>query len=227
MRVGLIAQKIGMSSWIEDTGEATAVTILKLENCTVLENKSEDNDGYNAVVVGYGDAKLKNLNRPQKKMYESRNLDPRKNIKEFRVDSKDALLEEGSQIDIEHIIPGQYIDVTGRSIGKGFAGAMKRHNFSGLEATHGVSTVHRSHGATGGCQDPGKVFKNKKMAGHMGDRQVTKQNLKVLSIDAEDGLIFVKGAVPGAKKSEVIVRDSVKKSPGADAPYPAKTKKHA
>ncbi len=227
MRVGLIAQKIGMSSWIEETGEATAVTILKLQNCTVLDNKVEDKDGYNAVVVGYGDVKPKNLNRPQKKVYEAKNIDPRKNIKEFRVDSKEALLEQGAELDVEHLVEGQYIDVTGKTIGKGFAGAMKRHNFSGLEATHGVSTVHRHLGATGGCQDPGKVFKNKKMPGHMGDRKVTKQNLQVISIDKEDGLIFVKGAVPGAKKGEVIIRDAVKKSLAESAPYPGKTKKHA
>jgi large subunit ribosomal protein L3 len=183
---------------------------LKVEPCTVIEQKTEQKNGYCALVLGVGEVAAHKINKPQREMFVKKEMEPKKLLKEFRVDES-KMLEVGSVIDATHFIQGQFIDVTGVSIGKGFAGAMKRHNFGGLRASHGVSVSHRSHGSTGNRQDPGKVFKNKKMAGHMGARRVTKLNLLVQSIDVERGIVYVKGSIPGAKNGKVFVRDAIKK----------------
>jgi large subunit ribosomal protein L3 len=209
MRTGLIAEKIGMTQVFEPNGTQVPVTVLKVSPCTVIERKSQDVHGYNAVQLGTREVSPTKLAKPQREYFAKKNLAPKKILKEFRV-SADALLDVGVELTAEHFAAGQYIDVTGTSVGKGFAGGMKRHNFGGLRASHGVSVSHRSHGSTGNRQDPGKVFKNKKMAGHMGHVRVTKLNLTVHSIDAERGLILVKGSVPGPKSGIVYVRDAVK-----------------
>lgn len=210
MRTGLIAEKIGMTQVFAADGTLVPVTVLHVENCVVIGKKTEDGaDGYTAVQVAAGKVKAKNLTKPVREMYAKRGIEPRAHIKEFRVNNEN-LLDLGTELNASHFSQGQFIDVTGVSIGKGFAGAMKRHNFGGLRASHGVSATHRSHGSTGNRQDPGKVFKNKKMAGHMGARKVTKLNLIVHSIDAEKGFIFIKGSVPGARGSVVYVRDAIK-----------------
>lgn len=214
MRTGLIAKKVGMSSMFTEQGERLTLTLLQLEDCQVIGHKTLDRDGYNAVVLGSTIAKASKVAKPQKKLYADAKLEPRKMLKEFRV-SEDAQLAVGTDIKPSHFKVGQYIDVSGRSIGKGFAGAMKRHNFRGLEATHGVSISHRSHGSTGQCQDPGKVFKGKKMAGHMGDRNCTIQNLRVVEIDDENNVLIVSGNVPGSKGKYVLVKDAVKKANNA------------
>lgn len=212
MRTGLIAEKIGMTQVFAADGTLVPVTVLRVENCIVIGKKTEDGvDGYTAVQLAAGQVKPKNLTKPVRGIFAKKEIEPRAYIKEFRVDAE-HLLEPGTEITAAHFTAGQFIDVTGVSIGKGFAGAMKRHNFGGLRASHGVSVSHRSHGSTGNRQDPGKVFKNKKMAGHMGARKVTKLNLTVHSIDTERGLILVKGSLPGSRGGIVYVRDAIKRS---------------
>lgn len=210
MRTGLIAEKIGMTQIFTADGTLVPVTVLRVENCIVLGKKIEDSaDGYNAVQLASRQVKLSSLTKPVRGIFSNKGITPRAHIKEFRVDSAN-LLELGTEITASHFEVGQFVDVTGVSIGKGFAGAMKRHNFGGLRASHGVSASHRSHGSTGNRQDPGRVFKNKKMAGHMGAHKVTKINLMIHNIDKERGLIFVKGSVPGSRGGIVYVRDAIK-----------------
>jgi large subunit ribosomal protein L3 len=220
MRTGLIAQKLGMTRVFDDQGSHVPVTVLRLEGCQVVGRRTRDKDGYNAVQLGVGKTKVKNLSKAQRGHFAKAKVEPKRRIAEFRV-SEDALLDLGAELSVNHFVSGQLVDVTGSSIGKGFAGAMKRHNFSGLRASHGVSLSHRSHGSTGNSQDPGKVFKGKKMAGHMGDRRVTTQNLMVVSTDEERGLILIKGAVPGAEGGWVLIRDAVKKAAPEGVPFPA------
>jgi large subunit ribosomal protein L3 len=211
MRTGIIAKKLGMSSTFTEKGERITLTFLQMDNCLVVGQKTIAKDGYSAVILGAVLKKPSKVSKSMKTVFANAKVEPRAILKEFRV-AEANLLEIGSEIKPSHYEIGQYIDVSGRSIGKGFAGVMKRHNFSGLEATHGVSVSHRSHGSTGQCQDPGKVFKGKKMAGHMGDRSVTIQNLQVVEIDEEKGLLIVSGNVPGSKGKYVFVKDAVKKA---------------
>jgi large subunit ribosomal protein L3 len=220
MRTGLIAQKLGMTRVFDDQGMHVPVTVLKLDGCQVVGRRTHDRDGYNAVQLGVGKVKVKNLNKAERGNFAKAKVEPKRRVVEFRV-SDDALLDVGAELSVTHFVSGQLVDVTGTSIGKGFAGAMKRHGFSGLRASHGVSISHRSHGSTGNSQDPGKVFKGKKMAGHMGDRRVTTQNLKVVATDDERGLIMICGAVPGAEGGWVMIRDAVKRTRPDEAPYPA------
>ena len=212
-RSGLIATKIGNSSYYHEDGKNTHVTVLKVDECIVASVKTSDKDGYNAVQLASIETNkdVSNINKPQRKIFSSINIKPKKIIKEFRVDN-DNILEVGAKIDVNHFKVNQFVDVSSISIGKGFAGVMKRHNFGGLRASHGVSISHRSHGSTGQNQDPGRVFKGKKMAGRMGNKKVTKQNLKVIDVDSEKNLLMVKGSVPGKKNSIVFLKDSVKKS---------------
>jgi large subunit ribosomal protein L3 len=219
-RTGLIAEKVGMTQVFDDEGNLLPVTLLKADNNLVVEQKTENKDGYNALVIGFKPAKERRVNKPQKAKYAKLKAQPMQHVKEFRV-SADALVEPGKKLSIAHFSEGQLVDVVGTSIGKGFAGAMKRHNFAGLEASHGVSVSHRAHGATGQCQDPGRVFKGKKMAGHLGDQRVTVQNIEVVEIDQELGLIALYGAIPGHKGSIVYIKDAVKKAIPMNAPYPA------
>lgn len=223
MRTGLIAQKVGMTRVFTDEGEHIPVTVLKVDGCQVVAVKRRDSDGYDAVQLGAGARKVKNVTKPMRGHYAKARVEPKSKLVEFRV-SADALLDVGAELSVEHFLAGQSVDVTGTSIGKGFAGAMKRHNFSGLEATHGVSISHRSHGSTGNSQDPGKVFKGKKMAGHLGNERATIQNLTVVSTDAERGLIIVKGAVPGAAGRFVLVSDAKKRPLPEGVPFPAALK---
>ncbi|HJK86865.1 MAG TPA: 50S ribosomal protein L3 [Candidatus Megaira endosymbiont of Nemacystus decipiens] len=211
MRTGVIGKKIGMSSMYTDQGERLTLTLLQLENCQILSHKNLDKDGYDAVVLGAVSKKPSKVLKPQKKFYTDSKLEPKAVVKEFRV-TQENKLDIGTELKPSHFKVGQYIDVSGRSIGKGFAGVMKRHNFGGLEASHGVSISHRSHGSTGQCQDPGKVFKGKKMAGHLGDKNTTIQNLKVVSADDEKNILIVSGSVPGSKGKYVFVKDAVKKA---------------
>jgi len=220
MRTGLIAQKVGMSRVFADDGRHIPVTVLKVDNCQVVSQRTEEKDGYTAVQLGMGTAKVKRVSKAMRGHFAAAKVEPKKRVEEFRVPA-DALVEVGAQISADHFIAGQYVDVSGTSIGKGFAGVMKRHNFSGLRASHGVSISHRSHGSTGQCQDPGRVFKGKKMAGHMGAVQVTTQNLEVVSTDSERGLILIKGAVPGSKGGYVRIFDSVKRVNTQELPFPA------
>lgn len=212
MRTGLIAEKIGMTQFFAADGTVVPVTVLRVDNCIVVGKKTSDSaDGYDAVQVAAGQVKSNSLTKPIRGFFAKKEIEPRARIREFRVDAGN-LLEPGVELTSAHFAEGQEVDVTGTSVGKGFAGAMKRHNFGGLRASHGVSVVHRSHGSTGQRQDPGKVFKNKKMAGHMGARRVTKLNLVVHGIDAERNLIFIKGSVPGSKGGIVYVRDAIKRT---------------
>lgn len=220
MRTGVIAKKMGMTRLFQDDGRHVPVTVLALEEVQVVARREMDRDGYVAVQLGAGAAKAKNVAKPQRGHFGKAEVEPKQQLVEFRV-SDDALLDVGATIAADHFVAGQLVDVSGKTQGKGFAGAMKRWNFGGLRATHGVSVSHRSHGSTGQRQDPGKVFKNKKMAGHMGDRNRTQQNLEVVSTDVERGLIFIKGSVPGHKGTWLIVKDAVKVARHADAPYPA------
>ena len=220
MRSGVIAQKVGMTRVYNDAGEHVPVTVLRLQNCQVVAQRTEEKNGYTAVQLGVGIAKAKNTTKPMRGHFAAAKVEPKAKLAEFRV-SEDNMLDIGAEITAEHFVAGQKVDVTGTSVGKGFAGAMKRHNFAGLRASHGVSISHRSHGSTGQCQDPGKVFKGKKMAGHMGNTRVTTQNLEVVSTDGDRGLILVKGAVPGSKGSWIIVKDAIKAPVPADAPKPA------
>jgi large subunit ribosomal protein L3 len=220
MRTGVIAKKVGMTRLFQEDGRHVPVTVLALEDCQVVSVRTGEKDGYAAVQLGSGEAKQKNVAKPQREHFAKGQVPLKHKVAEFRV-AEDALLEVGATIAASHFVPGQLVDISGHTQGKGFAGAMKRWGFGGLRATHGVSLSHRSHGSTGNRQDPGKVFKGKKMAGHMGDRQRTQQNLEVVRTDDERGLIFVKGSVPGAKNSWLMIRDAVKVERHADAPYPA------
>jgi len=209
MRSGVIAQKVGMTRVYNDAGEHVPVTVLRMENCQVVAQRTVDKNGYTAVQLGAGVAKVKNTSKALRGHFAVASVEPKAKMVEFRV-TEDNLIEVGAQMAASHFATGQLVDVTGTTIGKGFAGAMKRHNFGGLRATHGVSVSHRSHGSTGSNQDPGKVWKNKRMAGHMGQTRITTQNLEIVSTDDDRGLILVKGAVPGSKGSWIIVRDAVK-----------------
>ncbi|HWA42243.1 MAG TPA: 50S ribosomal protein L3 [Hypericibacter adhaerens] len=220
MRSGLIAQKLGMTRVFNEEGAHVPVTVLKMEGCQVVAVKTAERDGYTAVQLGIGSPKVKNLTKAQRGHFAKAKVEPKRKLAEFRVEPK-ALLEVGAEFSATHFVPGQFVDVTGTSIGKGFAGAMKRWNFGGLRATHGVSISHRSHGSTGNRQDPGRTFPGKKMAGHLGDERVTILNLKVVSTDADQGLIYVEGAVPGAEGSWVMLRDAVKRKAPKDLPFPA------
>lgn len=220
MRTGLIARKVGMTRVYGADGTQIPVSVLHVEGCRIVAQKTKERDGYTALQLGAGDVKTNRLTKAERGHFAKTKVEPRRKLVEFRVE-EDGLVEIGAELSAEHFVAGQYVDVTGTSIGKGFAGVMKRHGFSGLRATHGVSVSHRSHGSTGQRQDPGKVFKGKKMAGHMGDRRVTKQNLKVVAVDADAGLVLVEGAVPGARSGWVEVRDAVKRARHADAPFPA------
>ncbi|MBT5240230.1 MAG: 50S ribosomal protein L3 [Rhodospirillaceae bacterium] len=220
MRTGLVAKKVGMTRVFTESGEHTSVTVLNVGGVQVIAQRTAEKDGYTAVQLGLGAAKPRNVNKAMRGHFAKAKVEPRKKLVEFRVDPEN-LIEVGAEISPEHFIPGQFVDVTGTSIGKGFAGAMKRHNFAGLEATHGVSISHRSHGSTGQCQDPGKVFKGKKMAGHMGDQRTTVQNLRIVSTDPARGLILVSGGVPGSDNSYVLIKDAVKKATPEGLPLPA------
>jgi large subunit ribosomal protein L3 len=219
-RTGLIAKKLGMSRLFNEDGSTVPVTLLHVDNVRVVAKRSADKDGYEAVQLGIGTAKPKNVSKANKGHFAKAGVEAPRKVVEFRVAS-DAMLEPGAVLSSAHFVAGQKVDVTGVTVGKGFAGAMKRWNFSGLEASHGVSVSHRSHGSTGNRQDPGKTFKNKKMAGHLGVERVTTQNLVVAGVDAEKGLLLIKGAVPGSKGGYVLVRDAVKRARHADAPFPA------
>ena len=220
MRTGVIAKKMGMTRLFQADGRHVPVTVLQLEEVQVVGVREMDRDGYTAVALGAGKAKPKNVNKPQRAAFGKASVEPKAKVVEFRV-AEDALLEVGATITADHFVAGQMVDIQGVTQGKGFAGAMKRWNFSGLRATHGVSVSHRSHGSTGQRQDPGKVFKNKKMAGHMGARNRTQQNLEIVRTDAQRGLLFVKGSVPGSKGGWLTVYDAIKLPLDQRAPYPA------
>ena len=223
MRSGMIAQKVGMTRVFGEDGSHIPVTVLKVDNCQVVAKRTHKADGYNAIQVGVGTAKVKRVSKSMRGHFAKAEVEPKQKLQEFRV-SEEALIGPGAEILVDHFVVGQRVDVAGTSIGKGFAGAMKRHNFAGLRASHGVSVSHRSHGSTGNSQDPGKVWKGKKMAGHMGDARVTIQNLMVVSTDLEKGIILLKGAVPGAKGSYVLIKDAVKDDVPDEAPFPASIK---
>ena len=210
MRTGVIAKKVGMTRLFQEDGRHVPVTVLALEDCQVVSHRTADRDGYVAVQVGSGEAKQKNVNKPQREAFAKAEVPLKMKVAEFRLEDEQGLLPVGSHISAEHFVAGQKVDITGHTQGKGFQGGMKRWGFGGLRASHGVSVSHRSLGSTGQRQDPGKVFKNKKMAGHMGDKRRTQQNLEVVRTDAERGLIFVKGSVPGSKNGWLLVRDAVK-----------------
>jgi large subunit ribosomal protein L3 len=220
MRTGIIAKKLGMTQLYNEFGEHVPVTVLHVDNVQVVAQRSVEKDGYSAVQLGFGVRKAKNVSKSLRGHYAKAKVEPKQKLVEFRV-SESAQLEVGQTLSAAHFVAGQFVDVVGTSKGKGFAGAMKRHNFAGLEASHGVSISHRSHGSTGQRQDPGKVFKGKKMAGHMGDKRITVQNLKVVQSDADRGLLYIKGAVPGAVNGFVLVSDAVKRATPASAPFPA------
>ncbi len=226
IRSGVIAKKMGMTRLFMDDGKQIPVTVLQLDNLQVVAQRTEEKDGYTAVQLGAGSAKAKRTSAAMRGHFAAAKVEPKRKVAEFRVNA-DALIEVGAEISADHYLEGQYVDVAGTSIGKGFQGAMKRWNFGGLRATHGVSISHRSHGSTGQCQDPGRVFKGKKMAGHMGAARVTTQNLQVVKTDAARGLIMVKGAVPGSKGGWVTVKDAVKKPFPDNAPMPAGLKSDA
>ncbi len=219
MRSGLIAQKLGMTRIFTDDGTNVPVTVLGLQNCQVVGQRTEDKDGYTALQLGAGAAKVKNVSKARRGQFAAAKVEPKRCVAEFRV-SAENLIEVGASMLADHFSDGQLVDVTGTSVGKGFAGAMKRHNFSGLRASHGVSISHRSHGSTGNSQDPGKVFKGKKMAGHMGAERVTTQNLTIVRTDNERGLIMVRGSVPGSKGGWVFIRDAVKHASPEGASFP-------
>ncbi|MFD1197008.1 50S ribosomal protein L3 [Brucella gallinifaecis] len=226
MRSGVIAQKLGMTRVYNDAGEHVPVTVLRMEDCHVVAQRTVEKNGYTAVQLGVGLAKVKNTSKAMRGHFAKAEVEPKAKLAEFRV-SPDNLLEVGVEITAEHFVAGQKVDVTGTSIGKGFAGVMKRHNFAGHRASHGNSITHRAHGSTGQRQDPGKVFKGKKMAGHMGQTRVTTQNIEVVSTDSDRGLILVRGAVPGSKGAWILVRDAVKVSLPENAPKPAALRKSA
>jgi len=219
-RTGVIATKLGMSRVFGEGGRHIPVTVLKLDHCRVVGHRTEDRDGYSAMQIGVGLAKTKRVSKANRTVYGKRNVEPPQKVAEFRV-PQDAMIEVGSEIIADHFVAGQFVDLVGTSKGKGFAGAMKRHGFAGLRASHGVSISHRPHGSTGQCQDPGKVFKGKKMAGHMGDERVTVQNLEVVGTDVEKGVILVKGAIPGSKGGYVLISDALKCALPEGVPFPA------
>ena len=223
MRTGVIAKKLGMTRFFAEDGAHVPVTVLELDGCQVVGQRTKDRDGYVALTLGAGTKKAKNTNKAQRAVFAKAEVEPKHYVAEFRV-SEDNLIDVGAELTADHFVVGQKVDIQGETIGKGFAGAMKRWNFGGLRASHGVSVSHRSHGSTGQRQDPGKVFKGKKMAGHLGQETVTTQNLQVVRVDAERGLIMIKGAVPGSPGSYVKVRDAIK-APFADAPKPGAFRK--
>ena len=220
MRTGVIAKKVGMTRLFQEDGRHVPVTVLALDNVQVIARKDADSDGYVAVQLGAGTAKAKNVAKPQRGHFGKAEVEPKARVAEFRV-AEDAVLDVGAELTADHFVAGQLVDIQGVTQGKGFAGAMKRWGFGGLRATHGVSVSHRSHGSTGNRQDPGRVFKNKKMAGHMGARNRTQQNLEIVRTDAERGLIFVRGSVPGHKGSWLLVKDAVKVARPEGVPLPA------
>ena len=220
MRTGLLAQKLGMTRIFAADGNHVPVTVLKVDHCQVVAVRTDETNGYNAVQLGVGTAKVKNVSKAQRGHFAKAKVEPKKKLAEFRV-SKENLLEVGAEISAAHFVVGQFVDVVGTTIGKGFAGSMKRWNFHGLRATHGVSVSHRSHGSTGNRQDPGRTFPGKKMAGHLGVERVTQQNLKIVETDADQGLIYVHGAVPGHEGAYVLVKDAVKRALPKEAPKPA------
>lgn len=226
MRSGVIAKKMGMTRLFQEDGRHVPVTVLQLDGCQVVSVREKERDGYTAVQLGAGVRKAKNTSKPVRGHFAKNEVEPKARVAEFRV-ADDALLPVGATLTADHFIAGQLVDVTGQTQGKGFAGAMKRHGFGGLRATHGVSVSHRSHGSTGNRQDPGKVFKNKKMAGHMGDRRRTQQNLEVVRTDSERGLIFLRGSVPGHTGAWLLVSDAVKVPRPEDAPYPGALRRNA
>ena len=226
MRTGVIARKIGMSRVFSEDGTHVPVTVLQMEDCQVVAVRTAEKDGYTALQLGVGSAKVKNTTKPERGHFAKAKVEPKRKVAEFRV-ADDAVLEVGTEIGVNHFVAGQYVDVAGTSIGKGFAGSMKRWGFGGMRASHGVSISHRAHGSTGHSQDPGKVFKGKKMAGHMGARRVTTQNLRVVATDPSRGLILIRGAVPGSKGGWVLVSDAVKQPPAENVPYPAGLKSDA
>ncbi len=221
MRTGLLAKKLGMTRVFSEDGNHVPVTVLHLDGLQVVAQRTSETDGYTAVQLGSGKAKAKRTSKAMRGHFAKASVEPKRKLVEFRV-PEDALIEAGSALSAEHFVVGQKVDVSGTSIGKGFAGGMKRWNFGGLRASHGVSISHRSHGSTGQCQDPGKVFKGKKMAGHLGSERVTIQGLEIVRVDADRGLVLVKGAVPGSKQGWVEIRDAVKGVGVDDLPYPAK-----
>ncbi|PTM42582.1 50S ribosomal protein L3 [Bosea sp. 124] len=223
MRSGVIAQKVGMTRIFTDAGEHIPVTVLKLDNCQVVAHRTIEKNGYVAVQLGTGLAKVKNVSKAERGHFAVAKVEPKRKVVEFRV-SDDALIPVGAELTADHFVVGQFVDVSGTTLGKGFAGGMKRWNFGGLRATHGVSVSHRSIGSTGGRQDPGKTFKNKKMPGHLGAERVTTQNLRVVQTDVERGLILVEGAVPGHAGGWIHVRDAIKRALPKDAPLPGKFK---
>jgi large subunit ribosomal protein L3 len=220
MRTGLLAQKIGMTRIFAAEGDHVPVTVLKIDFCQVVAVRTPEKDGYSALQLGVGAAKVKRMTQPQRGHFARAKVEPKTWVAEFRV-TEDAVLPVGSELTAAHFLPGQYVDVTGVSIGKGFAGAMKRHNFGGLGASHGVSVSHRSHGSTGQRQSPGKTFKNKKMAGQLGAARVTTQSLEVISVDAERGILMIKGSVPGCAGGHVLVRDAARRKAPDGLPFPA------
>jgi len=233
MRSGVITKKIGMSRVFTDDGEHIPVTVLQLDNCQVVAHRTVEKNGYTALQLGVGqyinrkgEAKTGKLSKATRGYFAKAKVEPKRKLAEFRV-SQDNLIEVGAEITADHFVKGQFVDVSAKSIGKGFAGAMKRHGFGGLRASHGVSISHRSHGSTGQCQDPGKVFKGKKMAGHMGDTTTTTHNLTIVDTDVERGIILVRGAVPGSKGSWVTLCDAVKKTLPENAPKPGAIRQSA
>ncbi|MBI3434303.1 MAG: 50S ribosomal protein L3 [Proteobacteria bacterium] len=221
MRSGVIAQKVGMTRVFTGSGEHVSVTVLRLANCQVIAHRSVEKNGYVALQLGSGQRKVRRVSKAERGHFAVAKVEPKRRVAEFRV-SADALIPVGAEITADHFVVGQFVDVVGTTIGKGFAGGMKRWNFAGLRASHGVSVSHRSIGGTGGRQDPGKTFKNKKMPGHLGTERVTTLNLKVVQTDVDRGLILVRGAVPGAKGGWIAVRDAVKRAPPQDLPLPGK-----
>jgi large subunit ribosomal protein L3 len=221
MRSGVIAQKLGMTRVFAEDGAHVPVTVLKVDRCQVVAQKTREKDGYTALQLGVGTIRVKRLTRAERGHFAAAKVEPKRKLAEFRV-APENLIAVGAEITADHFVAGQYVDVSGTSIGKGFAGVMKRWNFRGLRASHGVSISHRSHGSTGNRQDPGKVFKNKKMAGHLGDERVTTQNLRVVRTDPERGLILLRGAVPGAKGGFVFLRDAVKRKLPEGVPFPGR-----
>ncbi len=226
MRTGVIAQKVGMTRVFTDGGDHVPVTVLKLDQCQVVAVRTAEKDGYTAVQLGIGKAKVKNVGKPMRGHFAKAKVEPKRKLAEFRV-TKDALLEVGAEITAAHFVPGQFVDVAGITIGKSYQGVMKRWNFRGLEASHGVSISHRSHGSTGQRQDPGRTFRNKKMAGHLGVERVTTQNLKIVATDEAKGLVMIQGAVPGSAGGYVRITDAVKRKAPKGVPFPAALRKAA
>jgi|TARA_R110000772_G_scaffold54456_9_gene124393 large subunit ribosomal protein L3 len=227
VRTGVIAKKMGMTRLFQEDGRHVPVTVLSLEECQVVGARNQERDGYFAVQLGAGARKAKNVNKPQREAFAKAEVEPKARVAEFRVDSEDALLPIGATVTADHFIAGQMVDIQGVTQGKGFAGAMKRWGFGGMRATHGVSISHRAHGSTGQNQDPGKVFKGKKMAGHMGARNRTQQNLEIVRTDAARGLIFVRGSVPGSKGGWLLVKDAVKVALPEGVPFPGAMRRNA